>query len=607
MIDSKIYKTPTCAVCYNDFNNVQNTPRLLIKCGHLLCEECIKELYHNYSEDYSTTFTCFKCKSEYEIVPEGKKKYEYFPVCEKTLEMVKKVDKIVECTHFNILPQKFICLDNKCTHKNYFCLLCSLAIHVHCDQNLIFKLEDFETKTEIEELPIITSVNQNISTCTMNALILRIIDSLNKDLVEMNPTTAEKYLKNFRNIHSKLKDEKINLSIEKITVYELIEKRFYEDNLTDNKILSSFLLFLIKYFIFLDNKKPNVELFNLLENLPCSDIVEKLEKACYISENPYEVVFKMIDFLKNQKYSVSIEREVKFLEKNIQKSKEEIIALEQYYISEMSSPWKDLLKYVKNCRLSCIKKDEAKTEFSFEIIQEKYQKINVNDIDFRNMIGNECMFYFTERGRQLLKDVLTKESMDEYSIMQFFKKEKDVYFTGHLTSVIKKELLSLDEEVKTRIAKILHDTLPIYSISVLTFEEVKRKFKGSSKKILKQFVNVFNKNKCLYLDSYYLGQTLQRIPEGNKKDEINVFLKDQLAFGVNYSKCFEIMGDVKISADIIKPILKKAMFFKSSKNMREEGLKISMNELTKKEKFRNLLIGVESQKNEDFLGEESFN
>ena len=135
----------SCEICYMNYDNLTHLPKILPRCGHTLCNSCVKEIIKE-SNNVSNSITCPKCKcvSAAKLTP-NKKEHD-FPTNCNLLAVIGKMKGTTNCIHGSGCPLH-ICLNSDCEYKTAFCLEDVGKEHPKCKKELIIRMDKFDCLT----------------------------------------------------------------------------------------------------------------------------------------------------------------------------------------------------------------------------------------------------------------------------------------------------------------------------------------------------------------------------------------------------------------------------------------------------------------------------
>ena len=110
-------ETTTCPVCYQEFSENENTPRLL-PCSHTMCQPCLTELSRSTGRRGRRYVVCVECRKKHAI---------------QTFPQNKYILKLLETKHFNMCQVHGRELSLYCKEKNCskaICPICLIEGHI---------------------------------------------------------------------------------------------------------------------------------------------------------------------------------------------------------------------------------------------------------------------------------------------------------------------------------------------------------------------------------------------------------------------------------------------------------------------------------------------
>ena len=241
-----------CPICSINFNENKNEPRILIKCGHSICINCLKEKINNDEKILICPLDNIKYENinSVEIFPKNlalielfrNKKIEYLTSPQpkvksnklKLIESIKKIsDKKTNIKQLcKIHPNKnleIICLDDKCK----ICTNCAL-FGEHKNHNII-NIDDFEKEIEIKSellINLFDIIEKKFKDLNLNLVnefkydnILKIINDKINYISNLINSFEKKMIIKIKNDGEKYQEEiknKFNFLTEKILFFKSI-------------------------------------------------------------------------------------------------------------------------------------------------------------------------------------------------------------------------------------------------------------------------------------------------------------------------------------------------------------------------------------------------
>ena len=416
-----------CPICLINFNDHENEPRILIKCGHSICINCLKEKI-NYDEKI---LICpidnikYENINSVEIFPKNLALIELFK--NKTLECltspqpkfnsnklkliesIKKInDKEQKINQIcNIHPNKnleIICLDDKCK----ICTNCAL-FGEHKNHNII-NIDDFEKEIEIK-----------------SELLINLFDTIEKKFKDSNLNLENEFkydnilkiindkinnISNLINLFNKRIINKINNDVEKYKEEIKNKFNFLTEKISYFKSIPSNLKITIENWKNLVQNKLNILNEITDKDLDCSKLIESEKENGYNSLiekgnsiiNEYELVnlFPYNEIINEiSKFSISfdennflsksfiiIDKEINFNEifnrLKLESSKSNNL---KTTVSDFSNEIINNSKELKDSDLSQIKND-----FIIDLGKDKNNLFNLNEYDNLLNISDDIIF-----------------------------------------------------------------------------------------------------------------------------------------------------------------------------------------------------------------------
>ncbi len=153
----KEFENPECPICYLEYQrDSAQTPRVLSKCGHSLCEECLKKLI-DLCRTATKSVPCPVCRQH--SLTTSLHNISDFIVNYPLLSAIERISDLK--SELKDLGQNFcdihkqtlnlLCLDPHCKDKPLNCFLCIKYEHGLCQQD--YQLELREAKGKLLFLP----------------------------------------------------------------------------------------------------------------------------------------------------------------------------------------------------------------------------------------------------------------------------------------------------------------------------------------------------------------------------------------------------------------------------------------------------------------------
>jgi hypothetical protein len=100
------FKSATeCYCCYQNFDDEQNIPRILTKCGHTICSKCIKSIITLSMSSYAKSIRCPLCKQEHEFHGNELSTLHSFPVNQQLFHYLSECKRERANSRANILKK----------------------------------------------------------------------------------------------------------------------------------------------------------------------------------------------------------------------------------------------------------------------------------------------------------------------------------------------------------------------------------------------------------------------------------------------------------------------------------------------------------------------
>lgn len=593
---STIFKIPTCPVCYNEFDNNECKPRLLVQCGHLLCESCLKALYTGYTLDYDTTFSCFKCKCEYTISPKGKEAHEHFPVSEKILQMIQPVNELVECKHQDILPEQHICLNPKCINKNKFCMLCKHIIHFNCSEELVFPIEQYTSRVCNKDYKSLKIDNQSFKDKPCADLIEDLMQIININLDHVNPKTLNEYLERYAQIQTEVKKDKIVLSFKNINVYNNMIQTINETDFENPKEVIALLISLAKDFAFADLKYSNIDLFNLLNSMSIYKLLPHLNSLCDSSKTIYDLQFGLIKYFQDQKLSRALEREINCLERVLVDTDKEIKMLQKYYIDELEVPFKEVIEYEDKCKMIATKSPQNSLNFvSLNNFRGEIRNFSLENDWFDLQMKTNCVYYFTKLGKNALMAVIGNfDDADQQFIRSLILTSKEAYMTNQDFANIRKKIHKLNDKTIEKINAVIESKIPVCYISHLSFKVIIERLNKKNRRVARKLQSAVDQHKCFYLNDELWEKLKLELNTETCKEIFKKYDVQNKAFLVSINKFKDLISDVSLSENSLKNALNKANKFKEFEKIRLNGKTLTLSQIDNKTILKGFLTKIET-------------
>lgn len=189
-----------CTICYHSFDEREHSPRIVPKCGHTFCLECIKKITV-VSDTNFFSVKCPLCNIKYDLRRVGFVSIdEAFPQNFMLKQQMEQIEtqhtKIINCI-FHGKPACSVCLTEKCQECRRCCLECVRKNHSECSNENFLPIEQIGKTILISDYTRGNGFYEN----ALNAVIKEYIESFNLLLIKM----LESYKANLINFRVSMK------------------------------------------------------------------------------------------------------------------------------------------------------------------------------------------------------------------------------------------------------------------------------------------------------------------------------------------------------------------------------------------------------------------
>jgi hypothetical protein len=190
-------ENPVCPICHEEYQNDQTRkPFMLPKCGHSICEECLKKLISLSSETVKS-IPCPICRktsltTTFHSIKDFSENYSLM----EAVEIISNYKIIIDGKGQTDCPshkntQNWICLSPECQANTLNCFRCSFSDHPLCQSDFQFEIKD--AKDKLVFVPYSKSQEE--------------FETMISDKIEKFKNEIESFLKTeFENFSSKLKE-----------------------------------------------------------------------------------------------------------------------------------------------------------------------------------------------------------------------------------------------------------------------------------------------------------------------------------------------------------------------------------------------------------------
>jgi hypothetical protein len=148
-MNTSVEKNFQCSVCYENFDEAEKRPRILHKCGHTLCQQCLHKVIELAPNDSSIqTTSCPICSTKSNFTTESwEKDFQINYALEDAIKVIVELNQKVRKTSDSIclihtLPIDQICMNPKCTQIPWNCFRCRLDNHSECPLPYLFNIQE---------------------------------------------------------------------------------------------------------------------------------------------------------------------------------------------------------------------------------------------------------------------------------------------------------------------------------------------------------------------------------------------------------------------------------------------------------------------------------
>jgi hypothetical protein len=154
--------------------------------------------------------------------------------------MIRSVDQRVECNHWEILPESYMCMDHNCIHKNEFCMLCKFTVHFNCTENLLLKTGEFDTLVEKQSIVPIVLDKTSFLRSPSASIISNLLELLNNNIEYVIPKTHSEYLQKYTFLKTEVQGETIKVEFKDNEIYQTMKKEIEDTDFGNKKRRGSF-------------------------------------------------------------------------------------------------------------------------------------------------------------------------------------------------------------------------------------------------------------------------------------------------------------------------------------------------------------------------------
>lgn len=591
-----IFRVPTCPVCYSEFDSEEAIPRLLFNCGHVVCQQCLTQLYGHYSPDSTTTFTCYKCKTQHSIEGQDKQLLDHFPRCSNILRMTEPPKVRFQCVHFDYLPGKHLCFSKNCPQPTPFCVLCLQAIHHNCNSDLIIKLEDFGEKVDFrgfEEVPL--RLDQLGRRESFRELVADCLGRVNRHMADVRPADFNDFIKKQDLSVASFEDGKIKLSYVQRGVMEALAERVAAVDSEDSSALTEIVLNLLRQLSFPEDQERQKRLRKLLAELPHMAFNPRVAEICASSPSLGRLTDRLVQFFKTESMSRETGKKMNEFMKDQRQTAAAVATLQRQIREETQRPFAEFLTLAAKSTEEQEKSGQPLFLFELQRYRKEVISWNFNIGFFNERVPSKKLILLTLEARnklgKLFKEVFPGDST-------FDKKLSMLPEVLLARSLVQDTLAAVNSQKATSLAavrELLESRVPQFSLSFPDANEVHKKMQPANSSKASSFMDILNKDQMyVWTREEFEGMT-SRLTNSGQTQKYKKFTESQLAcevpeaqFKAAFAKVADPQNEKELAASLACVERLKQQLL-----AREEGHRILLAEVERRQRGFELLKAVE--------------
>ena len=141
-------KMPECPICMDSYDSHRNQPRLFRRCGHSICEPCLRDLFRN---NFALSINCPICRLDHEFRPLEEDSLDLFPRNFAILTLLENNTRAEQQTcPLHNEPISHFCFANECPLRGFLCRRCRHERHGRCPSAFVVRLSELSTKAAFD-------------------------------------------------------------------------------------------------------------------------------------------------------------------------------------------------------------------------------------------------------------------------------------------------------------------------------------------------------------------------------------------------------------------------------------------------------------------------